>query len=160
MKIKLTNHVVIELVVNRQGDWAGLGEIRAGGVALRNGARPITVRLDTPQGILYTRLRVEKIKRSAERVEIILQASGMAWDRGEYHDDYAQPLVWLHPVGETITDRLTLVLRPVTLTAGGCQWSGFSYEFAFASRHRQEPRRSAFCLARSSSSSWRAFSIS
>ena len=126
----------IELLETKQHKFIGLGGVTIGGVPLRGAARPLTVRLDTPDGILYS-LMVEKVKQTAKGVEIVLRAIGQPLESGEYIDDYGQPITWLHKFGESIVDRLTLVLAPVSLDVGGRDWSGFSYEFHFSSKSRE-----------------------
>ena len=127
----------VELIETKQREFIGLGGVTIDGVKLRGAARPITVRLDTPDGILYTRLLVEKVNRTAKGVEIVLQAIGQPQESGEYLDDYAQPITWLHEFGKPIVDRLSLILTPVSLKMGGRDWSGFSYEFRFTSKSRE-----------------------
>ena len=89
--LELAGDTQIQLLEN-DGDFVGFGAVTVGGIALRNGARPIVIRVDTPTGILYTRLAIEKIERSESGVEIALDAIGLPWGRCEYHDEYGQPL--------------------------------------------------------------------
>lgn len=127
----------IELLESKSHEFIGLGRVKIGGVPVRSDARPITVKLETPDGVVYGRLIVEKIKRAANRIEIVMQAVGVPDDRQEYCDDYGQSTLALRGDIEPVADRLTLILCPATLAMGGRQWSGFSYSFAFTSHTRQ-----------------------
>jgi hypothetical protein len=62
--IKLGNGCTIEMVL-KKGAWLGLGRIMAGKTLLRNGARPIALRIDTPEGILYTDYKLEHVDLSS-----------------------------------------------------------------------------------------------
>lgn len=131
-KVTLPPDVELELLESPQGEFLGIGSVSVGGVALRSDARPILVRLDTPDGILYTRLtRVSIDDEPGGAVCVRLRATGTRWGRGEYADDYDQAVVWLSPSAEPVTDELTLLLAPVSLDLGGRTWRGFSYAFRF-----------------------------
>jgi len=134
--IQFANGITIELVQSSTGDFIGLGAISAGGVALRKAARPLSIRLDTPDGILYPRLGVTGVTRSDDGVCVALSATGISWGRGEYCDEYDQPLIELGQPVEPVEDRLTLILTPVSRTLGGRIWEGFSYAFHFQSDTR------------------------
>jgi hypothetical protein len=132
-EVALQNGCQIELLVTEQNEFVGIGEVRVGDVALRSAARPMVVRFDTPEGVLYSRLLVTN---SAEgRIE--MTAVGLPWGKAEYADQYNQPQMSLTLPTSAIEDHLTLTLAPQSLELGGRAWSGFSYalEFRSASRH-------------------------
>ena len=70
---------------------------------------------------MYTSLTLQGIEYAGDgTVRIRLLANGIPWGRGEYLDNYDQPLVWLNASDQLVVDDLTLILRPVTLNwAGG-----------------------------------------
>lgn len=135
--LELTSGVGIDLVQSDRGEFLGIGGVRVGGVPLRNDARPIALRLDTPDGFLYTRLEVREASRVGPGIHVHLRAVGVPWARGEYADDYDQPLVWLERPAGPVEDDLTLILDPAELALGGRTWTGFSYALRFRSGARQ-----------------------
>ena len=136
--IAFSPHTTIELVCRENGEFLGLGAVTADGVPLRNTTRPITVRLDTPAGVLYPHFFLrEVVKQTDGSVAVHLRAQGMYWERGEFADDYDQSLVWLSESNELFEDEVTLILAPATLALGGKEWHGFSYAFYFHSATRQ-----------------------
>jgi len=134
--LDLVGDTLIE-VLDCGGEFVGIGNVSVDGVALRNGARPLAIRLDTPTGVLYTRLLIQQIVRCDEGWDIELKAVGLPWGRGEYLDDYGQPIQWLSEDLEPVSDTLTLLIRPAALELGCRTWRGFSYAFRFDSDSRQ-----------------------
>ena len=105
---------------------------------MRNGSRLILPRLDTPDGILYTRFKLKDVEHAGNGETLVhLDAVGLPWGRGELSDKYNQPLVWLNASHESVSDELVLVLRPAVLGLGGRDWTGFSYSFEYRSSKRQ-----------------------
>lgn len=136
--LALADAVTVELLANDRGEFLGLGAVAIGGVPLRSAARPLTFRLDTPDGYIYpTLLLRDTVKLADGGLRVNLTARGIHWDRGEYMDDYGQAVVWLEPYAESVEDDLALVLKPVTLAMGGRPWQGFSYAVEFASTRRE-----------------------
>ena len=128
----------LELLTADNGDFLGIGRVTVNGVSLRSEARPIQLRLDTPDGILYPRLELRQVRRESDgTTRVCLRAHGIRWTRGEYVDDYDQALVWLSDSGEPVADDVTLILKPAALTLGGRDWQGFSYAVAFSSAERE-----------------------
>lgn len=128
----------VELRVADNGDFLGLRRVTVNGVSLRSEARPIQLRLETPDGILYPRLELLQVDRGSDgTVRVGLRAHGLRWTRGEYADDYDQSLVWLSDSAAPVADDVALILKPATLTLGGRDWQGFSYAFAFHSDARR-----------------------
>ncbi len=139
--IRIGKHVTLALQMGLHKEWRGIGEIAVQGVALRNGDRPMVVRLDTPDGYLYTRYILERVTREKGGVvEIRFRALGYPWGREEYMDEYEQPLYNLKLGAELIEDTLVLKLAPATLELADRTWTGFSYRFAFSSGTRQAHR--------------------
>lgn len=128
----------LELMIADNGDFLGLGRVSVNDVSLRSNARPIQVRLDTPDGILYPRLELLQVDHDTDgAVRVGLRAHGLRWTRGEYADDYDQALVWLSDSAAPVADELTLILKPADLTLGGREWTGFSYAVEFHSAARR-----------------------
>ena len=136
--IQLSPQVRLELIQTRSGDLLGIGNVLIQGTAMRNGSRLILPRLDTPNGILYTRFKLKEVEHAGDgATRVHLDAVGLPWGRGELSDKYNQPLVWLNASHESVSDELVLVLRPVMLGLGGRDWMGFSYSFEYQSSKRQ-----------------------
>ncbi len=136
--VKVGDDVVLQSVMGEDDDWLGIGGVEILGVSMRDDARPLTIKLDTPNGYAYHAFKlrgVEVLPDGAAR--IALSAVGKHMGRGEYLDDYGQATVWLEPFAEHVEDELALELRPVSLTLGDRSWSGFSYRFFFKSAARQ-----------------------
>ncbi len=139
--IALADHTRIELLLGPDGLFRGLGAITVRGVPLRNGAVPLRFQLDTPDGTLYTQLRLRASVPLADGgQELCLDAIGVPWGRGEIHDDYAQAVLRLDTEDATVTDDLSIELRPVRHQLGGREWSGFCYRLRFHSEARQVHR--------------------
>ncbi len=134
---KVGKDVEIQNLLGGEGEWLGLGGVKLSGTALRNPSRPVTLRIDTPEGYLYHSYKykgTEALPGGAAKIS--LAAVGKHMDAGEYFDDYGQAVVWLEPYSEKIEDELTIELRPTTLEFGGRSWNGFSYRFIFKSSER------------------------
>ncbi len=136
--LDLGNHVTVDLLVNEEGEWGGLAGICAGEIPLRSADLPMTVRMQTPEGILYTRYVLHDIHAEADGTHVLaFDASGMPWGVQDYLDEYQQPMVTVALPQQPVEDRLWLELRPRTLTLGGRDWVGFSYLFRFKSQARR-----------------------
>ncbi len=136
--IEISPSCKLELSIADNGEFLGLGRVTVKGVELRSEARPIQLRLDTPDGIFYSRLELLRVERGGDgMVRIELRAHGVRWTRGEYADDYDQPTVWLSDSAAPVADDLALILKPAALTLGCRKWHGFSYAFEFRSEARQ-----------------------
>jgi hypothetical protein len=134
--IKLKNGYTIEMVLEK-GIWLGLGGVMSGKTLLRDGTRPISLRIDTPEGILYTGYTLGNIDMSsAGGVTITLKAGGYPWGRREYLDEYEQQEYSIMGDTETVADEVKLEFSPVQENIGGRIWHGFSYCVAFSSRKR------------------------
>lgn len=136
--VNLSSACQIELRVAEHGDFLGIGRVTVNGVSLRSEARPIQVRVETPDGILYPRLELLRVDHDADgSCRVRLRAQGLNWTRGEYGDDYDQALVWLSDSVAPVVDELTLILKPADLALGSRSWAGFSYAFEFTSAARR-----------------------
>lgn len=138
--IRVGASTTLALRLGDHNEWLGIGEITVQGVALRDGKHPLVVRLDTPDGYLYTQYFVEQIREDGEAVEVVFRALAFPWGRQEYLDEYEQPLYNLQCGAEPVADTLVLKLAPTSLHLGGREWTGFSYSFAYASAERQVHR--------------------
>lgn len=135
--VKFSNGAKIGLLRERGNLFAGLGGVSVNGVPLRDGSRPFRVRLDTPEGVLYPTLQIERTRKQGNGVKVEMIAVGLPWGRTENLDNYTQSMVTLEPPGRSVRDRLTLHLAPVRLALGGREWTGFSYAFEFRSAQRK-----------------------
>ena len=124
--------------MSRQREFLGIGDVRIDGVKLRSERVPLATRLDTPDGVLYTKYYLDAVTPASHGgAEVRLRAIGYPWGRTEYADDYGQPLVNLSLPPSTVEDRLILTLRPAALSLGGMDWRGFSYSYRFESDGRR-----------------------
>ena len=134
--IKLGNGCTIEMVLKKD-TWLGLGRIMLGKTLLRDGTRPIVLRIDTPEGILYTDYTLDKVDLSSSgSATVILKASGYPWGRQECLDEYDQPLYAIMGQSHTVVDEVTLEFTPIQECIGGRTYHGFSYHVAFSSSKR------------------------
>lgn len=137
LPLQLTPEVQIELLQNGYGSLLGIAGVSIHGTPLRSSAHPMLVRLDTPGGILYSRLKLDGIQYGDDgAVRVQLRAIGLPWGRGEFLDNYRQPLLGLKSPNEPVVDDLALILRPAHLSLGGRSWTGVSYSFEFKSQSR------------------------
>jgi len=138
VEIRIGKDVVVSNLFGKDGGWLGLGSVTVQGEALRNTQRPITVSLDTPDGYLYHRLELKSVlPLPAGGARLELSAIAHHQDRGEYFDDYGQPVAWIQPFVEQVEDELAMELLPVSLKLADREWSGFSYRFLFRSPARR-----------------------
>ena len=138
LPVQLTPDIRIDLLQTENGYLLGMGGVSFRGTPLRSPARPLLIRLDTPEGILYTRLKLEGIRYQNDGAACVqLKALGLPWERGEWLDNYDQQQVSFTATLETVQDDLVLILRPASLNLGGKQWSGFSYALEFNSVARR-----------------------
>jgi len=94
MLLTLAAGVQVEVLCNDRDEFLGLGAVTVGGVPLRAATRPITIRLDTPDGYIYPTLILRgAAKLPGGGVRVQLAARGIHWDRGEYLDDYGQNIL-------------------------------------------------------------------
>ena len=136
--ITLGEHVRLTLLFGARKEWLGIGDIRVDGVALRDGRHPMVVRLDTPDGWLYTRFFLESAsEKKSGAATFRFRAVGVPWGRQEFMDEYDQNLLAVGmPRGE-VEDTLTLTLAPVAERIGGRTWHGFAHSFEFRSAKRR-----------------------
>ncbi len=136
--IAVGTRVRVELLLDPAGDWQGVGEVLVDDGRLRDGRLPMVLRLDTPDGVLYTRYRLDAVDTGADgTVAVHLRAFGFPWGRQEYQDEYQQPLYNLGLSSTPMEDAVTLHFSPATRRLGGREWAGFTYRVAFASDTRQ-----------------------
>ncbi len=129
-------HAELELHENAQGQFLGFGTIQLDGVSLRDGRTPLALRLDTPEGILYTTLVRREIREAGGGVDLVLDAHGCDWGRCDYMDDYEQSLI-VPSRPEAMVDEIIVSLRPVSRTIRERVFHGFSLGFRFRSDTRQ-----------------------
>jgi hypothetical protein len=135
--VTLDGGVAIELIRSATNDLLGLGRVRVGGVELRDGTLPATIRLDTPDGILYPRLELLGVTRTKTGATVRLRAHGLNWGQQVYCDEYEQHQIEPAISHEPVADELAIHFHPERLALGGREWVGFSYVFHFRSRARK-----------------------
>lgn len=137
ISLSFADGVQVGIHTGKGREFVGLGAVRIGGTSLRSARQPAVIRLDTPDGIVYPRFEIARIKRSRQGAEIRLRAHGFSWGQRSYYDEHEQPLVMPLPETGVVVDDVTISLRPATLTLGGRRWNGFSYQFHFRSAKRE-----------------------
>ena len=135
--VKLGHGVSVDLVMGAQEEWLGVGEVRVGTVRLRDASRPAVLRIDTPEGILYTRYVLKSIVKNSRSVTLTLRAFGLPWGRQEYQDEYSQQMMTISPSLDAVEDCVTVRLVSRKRVLGGREWTGFSYSFGFRSAKRK-----------------------
>lgn len=128
--------VMIDLLMSHNNELIGLGNVSINKVAMRNSETPMLMRVDTPDGIVYTRLIVKNVLQSEEGARIEMIAVGWPNGRTEYLDEYNQSMINIGLMKE-VEDSLTLILSPVSMKLGGREWIGFSYSVEFRSDSRK-----------------------
>ncbi len=122
--IKFKNGCTIEMVLKKRV-WLGLGRIMSGKTLLRDGSRPIFLRIDTPEGILYTSYALGNIDVSKTgRSTVTLKAIGCPWGRREYLDEYDQQQYSIMEHAQTVTDEVKLEFSPAQENIGGRTCTG------------------------------------
>lgn len=122
----------------RDGRWLGFGAVEVDGHVLRDADLPWRVRIDTPDGILYTELLFDRLEYTeGGAAELHLRAMGLDGGQQAYRDEYGISLMNPAPRTEPVEDRVTIRLAPSTLTLAGSVWHGFSYQVRFASDERK-----------------------
>ena len=137
MIVTLANGIRLELrSAGRR--FLGLGRVEAGGVALRNGRRPLFVEIRTPDGITLRDYTL--VKRQVSPSRILLEFS-MQREQGGVMDWMVHSVRnrypvrdWTEPPQPARGTRLRLELRPVTRRLGGRDYTGFSYQYRYRSR--------------------------
>jgi hypothetical protein len=135
--ISFDNGIQIELLT-AGGVFRGLGSIRAGGVALRAGRRPMFVELRTPDAVEMFDFALER--RAADGGGVTLEFSMKARSAGimEYMVHEVRPRYrtgdWSEEPAVAPDTRLALELKPVTRIIGGTTFVGFSYRYRYNSR--------------------------
>ena len=74
--VELAGAARIELLETGDETFVGLGAVRIGDTDLRNGGRPMFLRVDTPEGIQYRRLVIDEVVEADGAVEVRLRAIG------------------------------------------------------------------------------------
>lgn len=138
--IKLGKNVEIEILESADKEFLGIGAVAIDGVQLRSTERPFVVRLDTPDGILYTRLTIEEIDTTDDKAVVKMIAHGFPWSRGEYLDECTQTMITTDLPVDGCDDQLDLVLEVGELQLDGKEFVGFSYSFKFKSEKRKVHR--------------------
>ena len=134
--ITLSNGVSVELILGDGREWLGIGAVSLNGVPFRDGRRPLVLRIDTPDGYLYTRYTLTAVAADSAGVKATFAAEAMPWCRQEYVDEYEQPQYTIAESFGRPVDTVTLRFEPVTETIGDRTWSGFAWSIGFESNAR------------------------
>ena len=134
--VQLGSGCVLELILEKKL-WLGIGAVIIGGIPMRDGTRPLMLRIETPEGVIYTDYIFKGVETSGSGVATVnLSASGYPGCRQEYLDEYDQPQFALLSKPQRVVDDVTLRFTPVEARIGGREWQGFAYQVAFSSRER------------------------
>jgi len=135
-QVRLSNGIELDLL--SQGDnFAGIGEVRAGEVPLRDGRRPMFVHIRNPWGVELREYRIEAQERTADRVRLTVSARRhegglMEWMVHSVRNRY-NTADWTSAPLPAQNTSLILELRPVARSLGRFQASGFSYRYMYRS---------------------------
>ncbi len=134
--VQVGNECVLELMLDKKA-WHGIGAVTIDGIPMRDGTRPLMLRIETPEGVIYTDYVLKSVETSRSGVVTVnLAASGYPGCRQEYLDEYEQPQFTLMAKPQRVVDNVTLRFTPVKEKLGGRVWQGFAYQVAFRSRER------------------------
>ncbi|MBE3134785.1 MAG: hypothetical protein IMZ55_15050, partial [Acidobacteria bacterium] len=135
-EIRFSNGVALELLA--EGDaLAGIGEVRAGGTALRSGRRPMGVEIRTPDAQRLRDYRIVERDAGPDGLRLVLAADVedgglMDWMVHAVRNRY-RTVDWTQ--GARPSDaRLELEIVPVGRTVGGREFTGLRYQYRYASR--------------------------
>ncbi|HYE05826.1 MAG TPA: hypothetical protein VEL07_09955 [Planctomycetota bacterium] len=121
-------------ILERDGRFLGLGRIAIGGVAVRSGRLPLTVRSQSFRGLEISALRVEGVEQSGAGVTIRLACDFAPMDVKILRDHSFDPI---HDVADWDADnvvvgaKLDLVLAPASEQLGPWRFAGFSYQWRY-----------------------------
>lgn len=136
-RLEFANGSSIELI-ERDGEFLGLGSVRVNGTVLRSGERPMFVEIRNPWGVELCHYKISARKDTAEGARLSFrmarrEGGPMEWMVHEVRarvntSDWSVGPV---PAGDTT---LEMELLPVTRCVGGREYTGFSYRYHFRSR--------------------------
>ncbi|MBA3845616.1 MAG: hypothetical protein H0X45_03100 [Planctomycetes bacterium] len=121
-------------ILERDGRFIGLGRIAIGGVAVRSGRLPLTVRSQSFRGFELSGLRVEAVEQSGAGVTVRLACAFTPMDVKILRDHSFDPI---HDTADWDADRvvegghLDLVLAPASDRVGPWTFAGFSYQWRY-----------------------------
>lgn len=125
----------IELI-EREGVFVGIGEVRVAGQLLRSSARPMSVEIRNPNGVLVSGYR--EISRVVSKDKAILKFSMQQESSGpmEFMLHTIRPRYntanWT--VGAVpLSGEFTLTITPIERTFGKTRFLGFSYQYSYTS---------------------------
>lgn len=135
-ELRLSDTVTLD-VLERDGEFLGIGEVRFEGVPLRGATPPMLPDIRTPSGVQLVRPRLVRtvVQPEGIRLELAWQRRDTATMDWMLHavrpvrpvGDWSQPE---RPAPET---SLTLELRPVERRCGASSLRGFSYRYRYRS---------------------------
>ena len=134
--IRLENGIEIDLAV-RGREFLGLGEVRAGGVALRSPRRPMFVDIRTPDAVALCDYRLADRRQEGGAVLLTFAMSRRDGDLMDWmlHEVRSRRRLgdWTAGIAPAERTRLELRLGPAQRTFGGRRYVGFSYRYRYAS---------------------------
>jgi hypothetical protein len=134
--LTLSNGCVIDLAESG-GKFLGLGAVRMGGTAIRDGRRPMFVEIRNPYGVELVNCTLAGIDETPERTRLTFKAERrdggpMEWMLHEVRLRY-NTTDWSRPPQPAEDTELVLELRPASRSVGGREFAGFSYQYHYRS---------------------------
>jgi hypothetical protein len=104
--VRLGNGCVLDLILDKKA-WLGIGAVTIGGIPMRDGSRPLMLRIETPEGVIYTDYVLKGVETSRSGVATVsLTASGYPGGRQEYFDEYEQQQFTLMAKPQRVEDEV------------------------------------------------------
>ena len=135
-QLALAGGVSVELL-ERDGEFLGLGGVSVNGVALRSGQRPMFVEIRNPNGVELVHYTLKECVEGKEETRLVFAAEQregglMEWMVHEVRPRY-NTADWTAAARAAADTKLELILRPVSRKIGERTWTGFSYQYRYAS---------------------------
>lgn len=136
-QVTFGNGVSLDLVTEG-GALLGIGEVRAGGVALRSGRRPMFVEIRTPDARRLCDWRIEQREATDAGLRLVLAANVengglMDWMVHAVRNRY-NTADWTEGPRPAEGTRLELEVVPVCRTIGPRDYVGLRYQYRYASQ--------------------------
>ena len=135
--LKLSNGISIGLL-NDKKSFLGLSSVNFRDISLRSSERPFFVSIRNPWGIRLCEFRIEKITEKKDGVELTFSASQVSDGPMEWQLHECRPMLntadWSEKAKPAKSTSLSMLIRPVSRTVGGLEFSGFSYQYFYKSK--------------------------
>ena len=114
-----------------QGDeFLGLGNIRIGGVPVRDGRWPLCPRIETPEGFYFHRFELLEVVETGTGVVLRTRAHSLPLPR-QYRADWYRPIVPTALPVDAPAAEVDWLLNTRELSLDGERFAGFGYAFRF-----------------------------